>query len=623
AYMSSMLGGVFGALLMAVTLPLIRPFVLHIGSPELLAFSVFGISMVARLSGKSPLRGLTAAGLGIVAAMVGADQQTGTIRWGLGSLYLWEGLPLIPVVLGVFALPELADLLIARTQIASGKSTQSVRFGMLQGAKDCFTHWWLVVRCSWLGAVFGTVPGMGGAVIDWLAYGHALKTEKGARETFGKGDVRGVIASESANNAREGGALIPTVAFGVPGSAGMAILLGAFLMHGLVPGPEMLTKNLSFTYSMVWSIAIANILGAGLCYLMSGQFARLATLRYSLILPSVLPILLIGAFESNRAWGDLYVTLLFGVLGWIMKQLKWPRPPLILGFVLGEIIERYMFISIERYGMGWMTRPLVLAVFALVLWTLLQPVYKRLRERTKRRGGVVVVGVSANAGTNEGAYIHADADARPDANVNASGSVHTLSDASLNPGINAAPAQAALGPRRFSFRAVNLFPLGVVLLLAFMLWEGREWPVPAKIIPMIVGSIAIACAFAALVGDTFRRVPLAGQAAAVEADMHMDLASDLGDIPVKIIVRRVVFFFGWLLAFLGGMATIGLIPTLPVFVVAFMRAEARERWSIVVPQAVILTLFVYVVFDQIFSIPWPPTVLGGLFPGLKAWVPSL
>jgi TctA family transporter len=581
AYMSSMLGGVFGALLMAVTLPLIRPFVLHIGSPELLAFSVFGISMVARLSGKSPLRGLTAAGLGIVAAMVGADPQTGTIRWGLGSLYLWEGLPLIPVVLGVFALPELADLLIARTQIASGKSTQGVRFGMLQGAKDCFTHWWLVVRCSWLGAVFGTVPGMGGAVIDWLAYGHALKTEKGARETFGKGDVRGVIASESANNAREGGALIPTVAFGVPGSAGMAILLGAFLMHGLVPGPEMLTKNLSFTYSMVWSIAIANILGAGLCYLMSGQFARLATLRYSLILPSVLPILLIGAFESNRAWGDLYVTLLFGVLGWIMKQLKWPRPPLILGFVLGEIIERYMFISIERYGMGWMTRPLVLAVFALVLWTLFQPLYKRLRERTKTRVGAVA-SVSANAGITE-----------------------------------------ALGPRRFSFRAVNLFPLGVVLLLAFMLWEGRDWPVPAKIIPMIVGSIAIACAFAALVGDTFRRAPLAGQPAAVEADMHMDLASDLGDIPVKTIVRRVVFFFGWLLAFLGGMATIGLIPTLPIFVVAFMRAEARERWAIVVPQAVILTLFVYVVFDQIFSIPWPPTVLGGFFPGLKAWVPSL
>ena len=110
--------------------------------------------------------------------------------------------------------------------------------------KDCFEHWWLILRCSWIGGGIGSIPGISASVVDWLAYGHALKTEKGANLTFGKGDVRGVIASESSNNAKEGGALVPTVAFGVPGSATMAILLGAFLIHGLVPGPDMLTKNL-------------------------------------------------------------------------------------------------------------------------------------------------------------------------------------------------------------------------------------------------------------------------------------------------------------------------------------------------------------------------------------------
>ena len=142
---------------------------------------------------------------------------------------------------------------------------------------------------------------------------------------------------------------MPTVAFGVPSGAGMAILLGAFLIHGLVPGPDMLTKNLDITYSMVWSIALANILGAGLCFAFSGQLAKLATLRYTLIMPCVLSLIYIGAFEGTRQWGDLYSLLFFGLLGWAMKQFRWPRPPLVLGFILGSIIERYMFISIERY----------------------------------------------------------------------------------------------------------------------------------------------------------------------------------------------------------------------------------------------------------------------------------
>ena len=115
--------------------------------------------------------------------------------------------------------------------------------GHWQGVKDCFKHWWLIVRCSWIGGGIGSIPGISASVVDWLSYGHALKTEKGAAQTFGKGDVRGVIASESSNNAKEGGALVPTVAFGVPGSAGMAILLGAFLIHGLVPGPDMLHEE--------------------------------------------------------------------------------------------------------------------------------------------------------------------------------------------------------------------------------------------------------------------------------------------------------------------------------------------------------------------------------------------
>src|SRR5215471_160766 len=379
AYMSSLMGGVFGAVLMAISIPILRPVMLFIGSPELLA-----ISMVAVLSGNAPLRGITAGCLGVMIAMIGTDPQTGTLRWTFDSLYLWDGLPLTPLLLGVFALPELCDLLIARVAISADTGTANIYKGQWQGVKDCFQHWWLILRCSWIGGGIGSIPGISASVVDWLAYGHALKTEKGASATFGKGDVRGVIASESSNNAKEGGALVPTVAFGVPGSATMAILLGAFLIHGLVPGPDMLHKNLDITYSMVWSVALANILGAGMCYAFSPQFAKLATLRYTLILPGVLGIVYIGAFEATRQWGDLFALLAFGVFGWLMKQFKWPRPPLVLGLVLGDSIERYMFISIERYGYSWLSRPVVIVLLALAIVGLTRP----LLQDVRRQGGV-------------------------------------------------------------------------------------------------------------------------------------------------------------------------------------------------------------------------------------------
>ena len=571
AYMSSLLGGVFGALLMAVALPIMRPFILLMQSPELLALAVFGISLVATLSGNAPLKGLTAGAFGVMLAMIGSDPQTGTMRWTLGTLYLWDGMPLVPVVLGVFALPELCDLLISRTTI-TGKLADNVTAGMWQGAKDCFRHWWLVLRCSWIGTVFGAIPGVGGSVIDWLAYAHASRTEKGALKTFGQGDVRGVIAAESSNNAKEAGHLIPTIAFGVPAGASMALLLGAFLVHGLDPGPEMLTKHLNVTYSMVWSLALANILGAGLCFLFSRQFAILATLRYTLILPSVLGIIYIGAFEGSRSWGDLYALLFFGVLGWTMKQLKWPRPPLILGFVLGATIERYLFISIQLYGVTWFARPIVALVFTVAIYGMVSTLYRDARARGGLTGMLSRMGAPSFA-PGDWAYV---------------------------------AAIAACG---------------------IMLFEASAWQFNAKIVPVIVGWLAVAFAVMGLAGSVFlRRVPAVapapGEAHTGPQAIHMDLESDTGHLPLRTILIRASIFFGWMIGFMASMATIGLIPTVPLFVVMFMRIEGYEPWRIVIPQAACLTLFIYVLFDRLLLIPWPPTLVGMLLPAMK-FMPSV
>ena len=368
AYTASLIGGLFGAVILALSIPVLRPLVLLFGSPEFFMLGMLGIAMVAVLSGGAPIKGLVAAAIGLGVGMVGADPQVGFPRWSGTQLYLWGGVPLVPVTLGLFAIPEVIDLAIRGTRIADVPGT--IR-GVTAGIRDTLRNWFLVLRCSTLGVWIGFIPGLGASVVDWFAYGHAVQSEKGARQSFGSGDVRGVIAPESANNAKEGGTLIPTIAFGVPGSAPMALLLAAFIIHGLQPGPDMLTRHLDVTYAIVWSLALANIIGAVICLFASGQLARLAYVRYSVLLPIILAIAYVGAFQGTQSWGDLYTLLVFGALGWIMKQLGWPRPPLILGFVLGDIFERYLFISVERYGIEWLFRPVVVSsrfVIAPAAW---------------------------------------------------------------------------------------------------------------------------------------------------------------------------------------------------------------------------------------------------------------
>ncbi|SDG27698.1 tripartite tricarboxylate transporter permease [Pelagibacterium luteolum] len=562
AYTASLIGGLVGALILALTIPVLRPVMLHVGSPELLGFSVFGIAMVAVLSGTAPLRGLVAAGLGILLSMIGADPQTGTLRYTMGTFYLWDGLPIVPLVLGLFALPELADLAIKKMAITD-KSKFDVRSGMKTGFMDAIRNWWLVVRGGALGAGVGAVPGLGSSVVDWIAYGWAAQSIKGSDKTFGKGDVRGVIAPESANNAITAGALVPTIAFGVPGSASMAILLSVFLIHGLVPGPEMLTTNLSISYAMVWSIAIANILGAGICFMFSGQLAKIATLRYTLILPAVLIFVYVGAFQSSRNWGDLYALLGFAVLGWVMKQLKWPRPPLMLGFVLGALIERYMFISTSRYGLDWLTRPLVVVLFSLAALLLLGPLYKQIKGYGGLKGLASYIG-------------------KP------------------------------------QFRTGDLFYIAIIGIVGYALVMAMSWPWGARVGPMVVGIAIIGFCSVSLINQVFSRSIVEAREAAgeVRQGIHMDTVVDHSEIGTKTMLVRSAIFMGYLVLFMALMATIGLIPTIPIFVAAYMWFEGREKWPLILGQAVVLTLVVYVIFDQLLRIPWPQTYLG-------QWVPAL
>ncbi|WP_322044052.1 tripartite tricarboxylate transporter permease [Paraburkholderia sp. J67] len=558
-YTSSLFGGLIGALILAVSLPLVRPFVLSIGTPEMLGLTIFGISMVAALSGNAPLKGLVAASFGILVGMIGTNVETGQMRWTGGLLYLQDGIPIVPIILGIFALPELCELAIRRTAIAEGVRFSS-REGMRQGFVDSLKNWFLVLRCGGLGAILGAIPGITGAVTDWIAYGHALQTSKGAKDTFTKGDVRGVIAPEAANNAREGGSLVPMLSFGVPGGAAQAILLGAMMVHGFIPGPDMLTRHLDVTYSMVWSIALANIFGAGLCFLLSGQFAKVSTLRYTLILPVIMPVIYVGAFQGSRSWGDLIVLLIAGLIGWTMKRLKWTRPPLILGLVLGVLMERYMSISFMRYGAHWLARPVVIVLLSLAAMVFLKPLFKLLRQ-----GGL--------------------AHLRPSGRV-----VFKTED------------------------LVYVFFIGIGL---YMLVTAQGWMLMARIGPTVVASILVLAGSLSL---AYKVLVLSAENGVVQAGgIHMDISSDHGDpLPNRLVLLRALGFFGWFLGFLASMSLIGMIPTVPIMIVAFMRVEGRESWRLSLILAACVTVFLFVVFDQIIHIPWPSSFLGQWFPALDA-----
>ncbi len=559
-FAASLAGGLVGALVLAVSIPILRPLLLSIGSPELLGFTLFGLSMVATLSGRAPLKGLTAAGLGLMIAMIGSKAEGGTLRWTFGTLYLWDGVPLVPMVLGLFALPELAELAILRQRIAGDHSTDITLSSQWEGVRDVVRHWRLVLRCSVLGTALGSIPGLGSAVIDWIAYGYAQRTEPNP-ETFGTGDVRGVIAPESSNNAKEGGHLVPTIAFGVPAGASMAVLLGAFLMHGLTPGPEMLTKHLDVTYTIVWSLTLAHVIGALICLSGSRWLAQVSKVRPEILLPIVISLVFVAAFQGSHNWGDLFTLFIFGIVGWFMKSLGWPRPPMVLGLVIGGIFERYLFISTEIYGLGWLWRPVVLVILALVAWSLYRPLSQL--------------------------------------------------------GVDVFRQLKTVGIRRFRISASAAFTLLVITLVVAAIISSLDWPWTAKLVPLTASGIALVAALLNLIHELFG--PQQTAAARENADSSINVAATqvMTPVPSELANWRAATYFAWLIVLMALIALIGFIPAICLFIFAYMSWGFSEPWNSSLGYAAATTLVCWLVFDWALSVAWPHSLLGDIVPTLR------
>jgi len=378
ALFGAFIGAIVGALSLMVTIPIIQPFLRSFGSPEFLMFAIVGIAFISSLTGRSPVKGFVAAGLGLLLATVGQAPGTSTLRFTFDQLYLWEGIRIVPATLGLFAIPELVDLAVHRTSIA--RRDVGALGGLRQGFADVIHHRWLALRTVVLGIFIGVAPGIGGNGAQWVAYGHAVQSSSD-KSRFGHGAVEGVIAPAIASAAERTSALIPTVVFGIPGNVSTAVLLGAFIIQGLVPGREMLTVNLSITFGMAWTMMLANVIAIAVILLLARQLVAITRIRGSLLVPPLILLVFLGAYAERNTLFDVVVALVFGVLGLILVELDFPRAPLILGLVLGATIESYLALSVSRYEFEWLARPAVVVMLLLSVGVALSPYVQALRRR--------------------------------------------------------------------------------------------------------------------------------------------------------------------------------------------------------------------------------------------------
>ena len=382
--MATILGGVCGAVFLGFAIPVTRPVMLALGSAEYLMMALWGLTIISAFSEGSLLKGLIAAVFGILTAFIGMDIVTSTPRFTFGSIHLLDGISFPVAMIGMFAVAEMMKLYVkGGTIVESQHSAQTS--SVWTGVRDTFEHWGLVVRSSILGLWIGVLPGVGASVGGIAAYAQAMKTSKHPEE-FGKGNVEGVIAPDATLGANEGGGLLPTLALGIPGGEGMAIVLVAFIGLGIVPGPQMLTNNLDFVFSLMWIVAIASLLTGILGLCITPYLAKVPSLNPNLIIPLVLAVCYIGAYAARRDFSDVIVATVFGFIGYVMDKYKYSRAAFVVGMVLALMIERNLHLSNSLYGEWFLfVRPIAFGMFVLILITTAWPFVRQWRQDRKSR----------------------------------------------------------------------------------------------------------------------------------------------------------------------------------------------------------------------------------------------
>ena len=376
-FLASMVGGLMGALILLVAIPVAGPVVLLLSTPELFMFALVGLVFASSMIGKDLAKGLASACLGLFLGVVGPASAAADFRFTFGQVYLLDGFSLTIVALGLFGVAEAISMLAAGGGISNLPVTVT-HWG--EGFRDFWRHKFLILRAAIIGVFGGFVPAVGASASTWVAYGHSIRSAKD-KSKFGKGEIRGIAASEGANNATVISDLVPTLLFSVPGGPAAAIFLGALFSFGYYPGPRMITQNPDLMFLIVWSVALSSVVGAAICFAITPSLARLTRIPFGIIAAPLILIMIVGAYQATSTMGDIFLLFALGALGWMMKHAEWPRAPALVGFVLAQPMEQYFWLANQIHGWTWLYRPGVLIIASFIFIPLLVNLVRWMKNR--------------------------------------------------------------------------------------------------------------------------------------------------------------------------------------------------------------------------------------------------
>lgn len=588
-YGVSIVGGLVGAACLAIAIPLIQPFILEFGYGEIAVLSLFGIAMVGLLSRGGIVKGIIGGLFGILLGTVGVDPLSGAARFTLGQVQLWQGLPLIATILGIFALPELVDLIMTRESVAPRDTKIEFR-EILQGFRYGLSRWKMTLRQSMFGAFLGAIPGLGGAVIDWLAYalGVSLAKDKEARK-FGKGSLDGVLFAESAQHSKAGGQALPTLALGVPASNAWAIILAAILAYGISPGPPLLKQYAEIPMLMVITLAVGNVIVAMIGLVATNWLTRITRIPYPTVGFLIVAIVFLGSFMDMNSWLAIPIVLIFGVGGLVMKRYRWPRPPLILGFILGPVVDKNLQSALSVYGtMGLLKRPIVI-ILAVILIAAIVFMPKLMSPKAARRALQEYGDDDGSDGGEGPPTTSPERDGAPSVSSDDAGARRTD-----------APVRGIWFSR--VLRQDNIAPLVMIGCALPFVIGALGYPARARVLPLVLGVAIVGLSLVQLTIQVAR----AGHSKGEVMDLGMRSLGMAGAKRAGLVVAAVVVLF-LLISLLVGIqyAAVVLAAVGPMLVL-----KGKIRWVSGLVCGVFVAAFAWGVMQNVVGVLWPQPILG-------------
>lgn len=381
---ASFTGGIISTLCLSLFAPWLAKLALQFSAAEFLALALFGLSIISTVSGKTVIKGLLAACFGLMVAIVGMDPITAFPRYTFETNELMNGINLIPALIGLFGASQV--LLFAEKEKETVKKLSKKIKVQLVSLKETLQLSLTMIRSGLIGTFIGAIPGAGADIAAFVSYNEAKRWSKD-RSKFGKGEYKGIAAPEAGNNGVTGGTMIPLLTLGIPGEAAAAVMLGAFLIHGLQPGPLLFVNNSDLVNGLFAGMIIANIFMLLIGLMLVRYFAKVIKIDMKILMPIVLVLCMIGSFSMNNTMFDVYILLIFGVIGYFMKKLNIPISPIILGIILGPMIEenfRRAMILNEGSLSFLYERPITLIFIILAFLTITSPIWSGLKMKMKK-----------------------------------------------------------------------------------------------------------------------------------------------------------------------------------------------------------------------------------------------